>query len=164
MAKAIARFSIFVLGVSIAAALASVPFLKSLNVVQDKMQVKVRDQLIVADVAEDDAARAKGLGGRASIGVNDGMLFLFDTPGQYPFWMKDMKFAIDIVWIAEDDTIAGFVESVAPQTGASDAELAIYTPPVPVSRVLELKAGRVKLLRAAVGDTVNIRPLVEQAD
>jgi uncharacterized membrane protein (UPF0127 family) len=76
--------------------------------------------------------------------------------------MKDMKFPIDIVWI-NGDKIVGFEENVQPMPGARDSDLKIYYPPAPVNKVLELKAGRVELLRAGVGDTVKIRPLIKRS-
>jgi len=87
------------------------------------------------------------------------MLFLFEDAGYWSFWMKDMRFPIDIVWIA-GDRIVGFEERVAPEPGAAERDLRRYAPPEPVDKVLELAAGRVRLLRAEVGDTVRVRRLI----
>ena len=51
------------------------------------------------EVANTEEARQRGLGGRESICEHCGMLFLFDAPGKYGFWMKDMRFALDILWV-----------------------------------------------------------------
>ena len=51
------------------------------------------------EVADTDASRTLGLSGRDSLDSGAGMLFTFDAPGIYPFWMKDMKFPLDMVWI-----------------------------------------------------------------
>lgn len=145
-----------VFGVVIAVVAIGVPYFSSLFSLENKGEVKIREQTIVVDIVKNPEARAKGLSGRAELAVNEGMLFLFDEPQYYPFWMKDMRFPIDIVWIAEN-TIVGFEERVPPEPGLPDRALTNYVPPVPVDKVLELAAGRVSLLRAAVGDTVRIR-------
>ena len=69
---------------------------------------------IVTEVAQNSADRDKGLSGRSCIEPNHGMLFIFDKPGQYPFWMKDMKFPIDIIWIDSDKTIIHIENNLQP--------------------------------------------------
>ncbi len=44
--------------------------------------------------------KIRGLSGKEGLGENEGMLFIYDKPGEYVFWMKDMKFPIDIIWLA----------------------------------------------------------------
>lgn len=148
-----------VFGVVIAVSAIGVPYFSSLFSLENKGEVKIREQIIVVDIVKDPDTRARGLSGRDGLGVNEGMLFLFDEEAYYPFWMKDMKFPIDIVWIA-GNAIVGFEERVEPEPNVPDEELTIYTPPVPVDKVLELAAGRVGLLRAKVGDAVKVRRLI----
>lgn len=157
--SAVIKLFMVVFGVVIAVSAIGVPYFSSLFSLENKGEVKLGEQIIVVDIVKDANARAKGLGGRESLGVNEGMLFLFDEAAYYPFWMKDMRFPIDIVWIA-GNTIVGFEERVPPEPGMLDRELTNYVPPVPVDKVLELAAGRVRLLRAEAGDTVKIRRLI----
>lgn len=86
--------------------------------------------------ADNAEARERGLSGRASIPEEFGMLFVFDDPGSYGFWMKDMLTSIDIIWLSEDGKILGIEESVSP-----DSYPLTYYPPTPVSRVLETRGG-----------------------
>src|SRR3989344_8724609 len=51
------------------------------------------------EMANTDAVRAKGLSGRDELCLRCGMLFVFEQPGQYAFWMKDMRLPLDIVWL-----------------------------------------------------------------
>lgn len=60
--------------------------------------------------------RQKGLSGRDSIGVNNVMLFVYDNPGQRCIWMKDMKFAIDIVWLDATHQIVATERNVSPDS------------------------------------------------
>jgi uncharacterized membrane protein (UPF0127 family) len=155
------RITIFVMGVSIGCAIVLVPYLNQITAVAHKDEVKINDQIIVADVVKDQAGREAGLSGRDEIGINEGMLFLYDEPGIYGFWMKGMKFPIDIVWV-HTNSVVGFVQNVDPQIGTPDSELKVYYPPYDIDRVLELKAGRTQMLRLKVGDTVRARPLLPQ--
>lgn len=148
-----------VFGIVLAVSMIGVPYFSSLFSLENKGEVKIRDQIIVVDIVKDPDMRAKGLSGRNGLGVNEGMLFLFEEAAYYPFWMKGMKFPIDIVWIA-GNTIVGFEERIPSEENVSDGELTIYTPPEPVDKVLELAAGRVNLLRASVGDTMFLRRLI----
>ncbi len=151
---------ILLLGIAVGASLIAVPYIEQLNKVQRKAEVKINNQYITADVVKTEAAREKGLGGRTALGVNDGMLFIFSKPELYEFWMKDMVIPIDLIWIA-NGKIVGFEENMQPPSpGTPDSGLQIYAPPSPVDEVLELRAGRVSLLQAKVGDQVFTRTLI----
>lgn len=50
-------------------------------------------------VANTPENRQQGLSGFKKLEPDEGMLFIFDEPGIYPFWMKDMNFSIDIIWL-----------------------------------------------------------------
>ncbi|HEY5549600.1 MAG TPA: DUF192 domain-containing protein [Candidatus Saccharimonadales bacterium] len=104
---------------------------------------------ISAEVANNVADRAKGLSGRPCIEPNQSMLFIFDKPGQYPFWMKDMKFPIDIVWIDANHKVIGLDTDVAPST-YPDA----FVSEKPAQYVLELQANRSKDLGITLGTAV----------
>jgi|GEM_PF-534362 len=160
MKSFISKFAVFVMGVAIIAIIASIPYFNKINLIKNKVEIKINSQFIIADVVKDDATRARGLGGRDSIGINEGMLFLFDNEDMLGFWMKNMKFPIDIVWIGSDDAVVGITEDIDPQIGAKESELKMYYPPIPVKKVLEIKAGRARILRAQVGDVVRVRPLI----
>lgn len=102
------------------------------------------------EIANDAAARTKGLSGRSCIPNDTGLLFVFDTPGIYPFWMKDMKFAIDIVWLDIDKKVVHIEKNVEPSTYPrtfSSTEPAVY--------VLEVKAGEPMRTGMMIGDVLN---------
>jgi len=89
-------------------------------------------------VAATFSTREKGLSGHDPLADGQGMYFIFDEPGEFSFWMKDMLFPIDIIWI-EDGQIADMTVNVpVPVKGQP---LPTYSPRVPVSRVLEVPAG-----------------------
>jgi uncharacterized membrane protein (UPF0127 family) len=92
--------------------------------------------IIHSTIADTDALRQQGLSDRPSLPVGQGMLFVFDTPGPYGFWMKDMLFSLDIVWISADKTVVGVSKDLNPDTYPAS-----FTPPSPISYVLEINAG-----------------------
>lgn len=67
-------------------------------------------------IARDQPARELGLGGRDSLASTTGMLFVFDEPSRQGFWMKDMKFPIDIIWLDENFRIITVAADVLPSS------------------------------------------------
>lgn len=116
-------------------------------------EVKVGENVFAVEVASTSISRARGLSGREGLGENEGMFFVFDEPEAYGFWMKDMRFPIDIIWIA-GDSVASFTENAAPEPGVPLWKLKIYYPPEPVNRVLEIRAGMVQKRGIKIGDKI----------
>lgn len=85
--------------------------------------------------------RTRGLSGRESMPRDAGMLFDMETNQNTSFWMKDMRFPLDMVWIGEDKRVTGVTADVQPQPGASDSQLKLYPSAGAVRYVLELNAG-----------------------
>jgi uncharacterized membrane protein (UPF0127 family) len=98
--------------------------------------LKFDNKTIVVEVADTDEERSLGLSGRESLPYGHGLLFLFPEAGNYGFWMKDMRFPIDIVWIDEAWQVIGVERGVSPDTFPQ-----AFYPPAPVKYVLELAAG-----------------------
>lgn len=76
--------------------------------------VKAGEVFIEVESVVDSVAQARGLSGRESLGENKGMLFIFPESGLYPFWMKDMKFPIDIIWISEFGKVVHIKKNALP--------------------------------------------------
>lgn len=105
--------------------------------------------LIVVDT---EATRELGLSNRASLGEDQAMLFVFDKPDMYEFWMKDMQFPIDIIWLDADKTIV-FIESDVSPDSYPDST---FAPDKNSLFVLETNAGFVKKNNLKVGDKLNL--------
>lgn len=67
-------------------------------------------------IADTPQALEKGLSGTAMLAPDTGMLFIFKTPGQYGFWMKDMQYPLDIIWLDSSFKIVHIEENVTPAT------------------------------------------------
>lgn len=104
----------------------------------------------VVEVANTAYARMQGLSGREALPEGKGMLFLFDPPASVGFWMKDMRFPIDIVWI-----FAGSVVGVEANASPDDSPgRTIYYPPQPADAVLEIPAGSAAANGIGIGSAV----------
>ncbi len=101
----------------------------------EAIEVRAPHGDIAVMVASTSAEQELGLGQRDSLPADSGMLFPFETPGIYSFWMKDMRFSLDMVWIRADHTVAGVARDVSPVSYP-----ALFNPPEPISYVLELNA------------------------
>jgi uncharacterized protein len=116
--------------------------------------VQVGEATVRADVADDAESRQRGLSGRESLDEGEGMLFLLanDSPS---FWMKGMRFAIDIVWIRDGRVVD--VTADVPPPRDSDAPLPTYSPDRPANRALEVNAGWATDHGIRRGDVVRVR-------
>ncbi len=131
-------------------------FLKSFNPEGKKSILQVRDKSFEIELADTASTRSRGLSGRDNLADNQGMLFIFDKPASYGFWMKDMKFAIDIVWLSGNQII-GFSENLQPEPQKSVFSLPIYYPPANIDKVLEINAGAVRKFGLQIGDKISLR-------
>jgi uncharacterized membrane protein (UPF0127 family) len=115
-------------------------------------EIKIGDDLFKVEIADTLIKQARGLSGRNELAENEGMFFVFDKPGIYGFWMKKMKFPIDIIWMS-GDKIVGFEENLPIDVSNS---LKIYYPAQSVDKVLEVNAGLVKEKNIQIGQLVEV--------
>jgi uncharacterized membrane protein (UPF0127 family) len=101
-------------------------------------------------LAVNDEQRQLGLGRRPSLQNGTGMLFVFPEPRELGFWMKDMNFPLDIIWIDQNKKIAGFFENVSPASYPK-----VYYSSTTVPYVLEVNAGTVSSDNIKIGDYAN---------
>jgi uncharacterized membrane protein (UPF0127 family) len=92
--------------------------------------------IIKAEVADTQKDRERGLMYRESLGEDGGMLFVFDSQDRYPFWMKNVEFSIDIIWINGNMRVVD-VDTATP----CNKHCIEYVPDYPAKYVLEVPAG-----------------------
>ena len=107
-----------------------------------------------AEIADTDQERMRGLMYRDGLGDGKAMLFIFDTPAVYSFWMKNMRFSLDIIWIGPDKKIVDIKTDFPPCSGPLCES---FTPVGPAQFVLEVPAGFVEKHGISVKDPVTIR-------
>ena len=121
-------------------------------------EVIVGNVKVNAEIADDEDERRIGLGGKESLSQNSGMLFVFpDKSSGVSFWMKDMRFPIDIIWIYGGSVIK-IDKNVQPEAGVSDQELKHYRAETEINYVLEVNAGFSDKNNLKVGDTFLLTP------
>ena len=77
-------------------------------------KVTVNGMVLVADISASNEQRTKGLSVKDALAENEAMLFVFGNEGEHTFWMKNMKFPIDIIWINRDKTIVHIEPNLQP--------------------------------------------------
>jgi uncharacterized membrane protein (UPF0127 family) len=92
-----------------------------------------------ADVALTPDEQTRGLSIKDTLQSNEGMLFPSESPRILSFWMKDMKFPIDILWLGADKKVVHIEESLQPCSPFLPCPS--YTPDVKAQYVLETVAG-----------------------
>jgi uncharacterized protein len=122
--------------------------------------INLAGRSISFELADTAREQEQGLSGREAIEENQGMLFLFPVPDFPSFWMRDMNFAIDIVWIKGDEVV-GISADVPNEPGVPLNKLKTYSPKKPADRVLELKAGWAARNGLKVGDKIEIIRVVK---
>lgn len=122
----------------------------------NKKTIKVGSSEVKIDIADSNSERQKGLSGRNSLADNEGMLFVFEQNDTTPsFWMKDMNFSIDIIWI-DDGKVEKVEKNVSPEPGVSDSKLKVYYPGSTIDYALEVPAGFSDKNNVGVGTTVDL--------
>ncbi len=118
-------------------------------------QLLVSKVPIWVEILNTDKKRQQGLSGRQPLSEEQGALFDFKNTGQRRpgFWMKDMKFNLDLIWI-RDGKIVGITPDV-PAPLEKNSELPFYFPPEEISHVLEVNAGWSNTHAIKTGDEVN---------
>lgn len=132
----------------------SIPFIPSQTGVGE---VLISGNKIKVEIADTQAKRSKGLGGRESLASSSGMLFIFARQDKYPFWMKGINFPLDFVWIRGDQVVDILQNIPPPAKDAKDESLPIYLPKEEVDKVLEVNAGTLERLNIKVGDKIEIK-------
>lgn len=119
--------------------------------------LKIGNAVINVEIADTQALRSQGLGGRESLASDSGMLFIFPETKKYQFWMKGLKFPLDFIWIQNGKVVDILKNIPAPTPGQSDQSLPLYESVVPVNQVLEVNAGFADFFGIRIGDPVIVQ-------
>ncbi|MDD2823098.1 MAG: DUF192 domain-containing protein [Candidatus Daviesbacteria bacterium] len=119
-------------------------------------KLKVGNNILNIEIADNTEERAKGLSGREKLASDSGMLFVFSESQKYRFWMKDMKIPLDIIFINEGGVVDLLKNIVPPGANQKDSDLPILSPITPVDMVLEVSSGYIDSHGIKVGDSVTL--------
>ncbi|MFA6585752.1 MAG: DUF192 domain-containing protein [Candidatus Paceibacterota bacterium] len=111
--------------------------------------VKIAGKTFKVDLALTQEEQQRGLSGRKELKEDESMLFIFDHSDKYSFWMKDMNFPIDIVWVSGDFRVVYIKKDAKPESYPDT-----FTPTENARYVLEIKALFSEKNNLKVGDEV----------
>ena len=116
------------------AVLASAAFAQEPQMNLPRVKLSAGMHVIDAQVAATPEQRMTGLMHRKEMPQHEGMLFVFESPSQQCFWMKNTLLPLSIAFLADDGTIVNIAE-MKPQT------LDSHCSEKPVRYVLEMNTG-----------------------
>lgn len=117
--------------------------------------VEVNEIKYSVEIADNPERHGLGLSFRDNLAAGQGMLFLFSQPSRPSFWMREMKFPLDFVWINEQNKVIEVTRNVpVPKANIKEEDLPLYTPKGNIIYVLEVNAGEASAIKP--GDSVKI--------
>jgi uncharacterized membrane protein (UPF0127 family) len=104
----------------------------------ESKDVKIGNDTFHLYIADTNAKREQGLSGVTTLPEKTGMIFVYSTPSFYHFWMKDMNFALDFVYI-KNNKIVDLQENISPNTYPST-----FTSKTQADSIIEFNPGTIK--------------------
>lgn len=109
-------------------------------------------------IADSVSEQTLGLGDIATLPKDHGMLFIYSETDEYTFWMRNVEYPIDIIWL-RDGTVVDITANIPPEqatTALTDYQQ--YSPNQPVNMVLEVGAGVTEAAGISIGQHLTIDP------
>ncbi len=116
-----------------------------------KKKIRIGDNELNVLIAKTITEKRIGVSLLDRLDKGEGMIFRFKIPMKYGFWMRGVRFPIDIIWV-RNERIVGINHNVPAGRGISLFSLRAYYPPVAVNCVIELAGGEVERLGIKMGD------------
>ena len=146
--KTLTLFSIFILII-----IASILIYLKIKPQDQNPKLTINNITIAIEIKNTPEERQQGLSNREKLPENQGVLFIFNQPAQHSFWMKNMLFDLDFIWI-KDNKVVDLTENVpAPKNNQPPVSI---KPKSPVDKVLEINAGFIKKHNLKINDFVSL--------
>ncbi|MFH1501185.1 MAG: DUF192 domain-containing protein [archaeon] len=116
-------------------------------------QICFNEHCYFVEIADSPAERTQGLMFKESLSEKNGMLFIFEYEGIYPFHMKNTLIPLDMIWINSSKEIVYIEENARPCAETCDPIM----PRAKALYVVELNAGTSALIGLAPGDPVRFQ-------
>ncbi len=110
----------------------------------ERWEITIENIPLTVEIANDSEKITKGLMFREGLDDDQGMLFIFEEQRIVQFWMMNMKFNLDIMWLDVNGKVVHIVENAEPCIDAAHTSLCTYRPDAPGKYVLEVNSGFVK--------------------
>jgi len=112
----------------------------------EPLTLDIKDKTFILEIADTPGSRAIGLSGRKSLCPHCGMIFIYPKEAIYPFWMKNTRFPLDIIWLDSNGKVVD-IKTGQPQN------LSLLTNSAPARYIIETNPNATDL---SIGDTINI--------
>lgn len=106
-------------------------------ILSQKPTLRVNNHTYALRVADTAQLRSHGLSDTTSLPRNQAMLFVFPKPTKSCFWMKDMNYSLDMIWLDADKRIV----HIQPNATPSSYPDTTFCTPTAARYVLEVNAG-----------------------
>lgn len=120
------------------------------------MRVCFGSLCVNAETAQTPQERAQGLMHRRRLEADRGMLFIFEQEDRHTFWMRNMRFSLDFIWLDRDNRVVDIHTDIPP---CREEICPVIAPARPAARVLEVNAGSVERSGVRIGDACSADPL-----
>jgi uncharacterized membrane protein (UPF0127 family) len=117
-------------------------------------RVCFRETCFDVEIADSDEERSKGLMFRDSLGINNGMLFVFDKEDIYDFWMKNTKIPLDIIWLNKEKEVVYTHKNTPP---CPENVCFSIVPSKKALYVLELNSGVIEKIDLSINDKLEFK-------
>lgn len=125
--------------------------LNSIDYIKEETFIVAPKSNIFVEVVDTKSELERGLSGKLALKDKQGMLFIFPKESVLPFWMKEMNFAIDIIWLDENMKVVHIVEGAMPENYPE-----IYKNIIPAKYVLEINSGASKDYGIEIGSVLAV--------
>lgn len=109
-------------------------------------------EAVKMDTLETKQEQMKGYTNRKRPPDNHGFLYVLDKPSRYAYWMKNMLFSTDVVWLSADFRVVDLKAAIAPETYPDQ----IFEPVQPASYMLEFADGFIPRHGIEIGDVIDV--------
>lgn len=116
--------------------------------------VEIAGQTLRAKIAYTEKEKTRGLSNTPSLAAAEGMIFYYPNAGRYSFWMKDMNYPLDIIWLNSNAEVIAIEENVSP-----DSFPRSFGPNADSNYVLEINAGKAREWGITKGTKLVIREM-----
>ena len=102
-------------------------------------KITLNNKNIRVEVVNKEADLKKGLSGHQNLAGNEGMLFVLGVNNKGCIWMKDMQFAIDVLWLDGAKRVIDIASNISPDTYPNT-----FCPDQKARYILEVPAGTIQ--------------------
>lgn len=116
--------------------------IKNKNLNFSKGTVKINNKIMTVEIADSPYTRQRWLTFRdEQLGLNTGLLLIYDKPDLYSMWLLNIKYPLDLIWFDHLGNIVYTIKDAHPCDNILDSSKCTYKNTKPAKFVLATSAG-----------------------